>query len=66
MKQDIVSEAAQFDDDAGIAADARGIFAERDVARVMLFVFDAPVFARGVGSLVGTDGAIGQVESGFA
>jgi len=64
--QDIVSEAAQSGEDARVAADARGIFAERDVAGVVLFVFDAPVFANGVGGLVGMDRAIGQVESGFA
>jgi hypothetical protein len=64
--QDIVSEAAQSGEDARVAADARGVFAECDVARVVLFVFDAPVFANGVGGLPGKDGAIGQVESGFA
>jgi hypothetical protein len=33
---------------------------------VVLFVFDAPMFANGIGGLAGTDGAIGQVERGFA
>jgi hypothetical protein len=33
---------------------------------VVLFVFDAPMFANGIGGLAGTDGAIGQIERGFA
>jgi hypothetical protein len=37
-----------------------------DVAGVVLFVFDTPIFANGIGGLAGTDGAIGQVERGFA
>src|ERR1700693_74578 len=64
--QDIISEAAQSGEDARVAADARGIFAEGDVAGVVLFVFDTPMFANGIGGLAGTDGAIGQVERGFA
>ena len=64
--QDIISEAAQSGEDARVAADARGIFAEGDVADVVLFVFDTPMFANGIGGLAGTDGAIGQVERGFA
>src|SRR5882672_1863947 len=63
--QDIVSEAAQSGENARVTADARGIFAEDNVARVVLFIFDAPVFANGIGSLACTDRAIGQVESGF-
>ncbi len=64
--QDIISEAAQSGEDAWVAADARGIFTEGDVAGVVLFVFDTPMFANGIGGLAGTDGAIGQVERGFA
>ena len=64
--QDIISEAAQSGEDARVAAYARSIFAEGDVAGVVLFVFDAPMFANGIGGLAGTDGAIGQVERGFA
>jgi transposase len=64
--QDIISEAPQSGEDARVAADARGIFAEGDVAGVVLFVFDTPMFANGIGGLAGTDGAIGQVERGFA
>ena len=64
--QDIISEAAQSGENARVAADARGILTERDVARVVLFVFDAPVIAYGVGSLASTDRAIGQIEGGFA
>src|SRR6266849_8024966 len=56
--QDIVSEAAQSGEDARVAADARGIFAEGNVARVVLFVFDTPVFANGVGGLPSKDGTI--------
>jgi hypothetical protein len=36
-----ISEAAQSGEDARVAADARGIFAEGDVAGVVLFVFEA-------------------------
>ena len=64
--QDIISEAAQSGEDAWVAADARGVFAEGDIAGVVLFVFDSPMSANGVGGLAGTDGAIGQVERGFA
>src|SRR5262252_6646966 len=64
--QDIISEAAQSGEDARVAAYARSIFAEGDVAGVVLFVFDAPMFANGIGGLAGTDGAIGKVERGFA
>jgi len=64
--QDIISEAAQSGEDAWVAADARGIFTEGDVAGVVLFVFDTPMFANGIGGFAGTDGAIGQVERGFA
>src|SRR5277367_3927815 len=45
--QDIISEAAQSGEDAWVAADARGIFTEGDVAGVVLFVFDTPMFANG-------------------
>src|SRR5215831_1246898 len=64
--QDIISKAAQSGEDARVAAYARSIFAEGDVAGVVLFVFDAPMFANGIGGLAGTDGAIGKVERGFA
>ncbi len=60
--QDIVSEGAYSGEDARVAADARFIFAEGDVARVVLLVFDAPVVANGGGGLFGMDRAIGQVE----
>jgi hypothetical protein len=63
--QDIIGEASQSGEDARVAADARGIFAEGDIAGVVLLVFDGPVFAHGGGGLAGTDRAIGQVESGF-
>ena len=63
--QDVIGEASQSGEDARVAADARGIFAEGDIAGVVLLVFNAPVFAHGFGGLAGTDGAIGQVESGF-
>jgi hypothetical protein len=33
---------------------------------VVLFVFDTPMLANGIRGLAGTDGAIGQVERGFA
>ena len=64
--QDIVGEAAQSGENTRVTADTRGVFAERDVACVMLLVFDTPVFAHGVCGLAGTDRTIGQVESGFA
>jgi len=64
--QDIISEAAQSGEDARVAAYARGIFVEGDIAGVVVFVFDAPMFTNGIGGLAGTDGAIGQVERGFA
>src|SRR6195256_2569243 len=49
--QDIISEAAQSGEDARVAADARGVFAEGDVAGVVLLVFDTPMFANGIGGL---------------
>jgi len=63
--KDIVGEAAQSGEDPRGAADARSVFAEGDVASVVLLVFNAPVFANGVGGLLGKDMAIGQVESAF-
>ena len=56
--EDIVGEAAEPGEDSRSVADARGIFAEGDVAGVVLLVFDAPVFANGVGRLAGKDRAI--------
>jgi hypothetical protein len=32
----------------------------------VLFVFDSPMSANGIGGLAGSDGAIGQVARGFA
>src|SRR5499427_496427 len=49
--QDIISEAAQSGEDARVAAYARSIFAECDVAGVVLFVFDAPMFANASAAL---------------
>jgi hypothetical protein len=40
--QDIVGEASQSGEDAGIFSDSRGVFAERDVARVVGCVLDTP------------------------
>ncbi len=60
--QDIVIVGEYSGEDARGAADARFIFAEGDVARVVLLVFDAPVVANGGGGLFGMDRAIGQVE----
>ena len=40
--QDIVSEAAHSREDAGVFSDARCVFAERDVTRVMELVLDSP------------------------
>ncbi len=64
--QDVVGKAADSREDAGIFADARGVFAQRDVAGVMQLVFDAPVLANSFGGLRGIERAIGQVERVFA
>src|SRR5262249_29553942 len=71
--QDIISEAAQSGENAWVAADARGIFAGGDVAGVVRFVFDTPMFPNGVGGLAGrggggagADGAMGRGASVYA
>jgi quercetin dioxygenase-like cupin family protein len=60
--QDIVSEAAHSREDAGVFSDARCVFAERDVTRVMELVLDAPVLANGDRGMVCIDQAVGQIE----
>src|SRR5208337_1190563 len=63
--QDIIGEAAHSGEDAGIFSDSRGVFAERDIARVVGCVLDPPVLAnRGSGGF-GCEGAAGQIERGF-
>ena len=57
--KDIVAETPQSGEDAGIFSDARGVFAQGDVARVVGFVLDSPVVANGVRGDVGFDGAAG-------
>ncbi len=63
--QDIVGEAAQSGEDAGIFSDSRGVFAERDIARVVGCVLDAPVLANRGGGGFGVEGAAGQIERDF-
>lgn len=63
--KDVEGEAAQSGEDPRGTADARSVFAEGDVASVVLLVFNAPVFANGIGGLAGKDGAIRQIESAF-
>src|SRR5271170_2530467 len=57
--KDIVAETPQSGEDAGIFSDARGVFAQGDVARVVGFVLDSPVVANRVRGDVGFDGAAG-------
>ena len=63
--QDIVGEAAQSGEDARIFPDSRGVFAERDIARVVGCVFDSPVLTNRGGGGFGCEGAVGQIERGF-
>jgi len=63
--QDIVGEAAQSCEDAGICSDSRVVLAECYVARVVGCVFDAPMIANGGGGGFGVERATGQIERGF-
>ena len=57
--------AEQSGENSGVLADAGGILAERDIARVMRFVLDMPVLADGGGGQLGVDRLIGQIERGL-
>jgi hypothetical protein len=57
--EDIVGEAAQSGEDSRGAADTRSVFVEGDVAGIVLLVFNAPMFANGVGGLPGKDRTVG-------
>ena len=63
--QDVGGPASHSGEDIRIFSDARGILAERDVARVMGCVLDAPVVADGAGGGFCVDRAIGQIYRGF-
>jgi len=63
--QDIVGEASQSGEDAGIFSDSRGVFAERDVARVVGCVLDGPMLADGDCRGFGVERAVGQIKRGF-
>ncbi len=53
--QDIEGEATYPGEDAWVLPDATGIFQHRDVANIVVPVFDAPVAADGVGGFPGGD-----------
>src|ERR1019366_5952590 len=63
--RDIIGEAADFGEAAGIFAKTRGVLAQRNGADMVRAVFDAPVFANGGGGLRGADRAVGQIERSF-
>ena len=65
VTQDIVGEAAESGEDSGVGSNARGVFAQSDVARVVGFVLDPPMFANGVGGGFRIDRPIGKIERGF-
>ena len=60
--QDVVTEASESREDAGIFSDSRGILAQGHVARVVRFVLNAPVLSNGVRRAPGVDGAAGQID----
>jgi len=59
--QDVVAEAAQPGEDAGVAADARLILQEGDVTRVMQRIFDMPMVADRGGAVFRRGREIGQI-----
>ena len=63
--QDIVGEAAQSGEDAGIFPDSRGVLAESNITRVVRRVLDAPMLANGGSGGFGVERAAGQIERGF-
>ena len=65
VTEDVVRDAPQSRDDSRICSNARGIFAECDIARVVGFVLDPPVLADGVGGDICGDRATGQIERDF-
>jgi hypothetical protein len=62
--QDIVRDAPESCDDCGVGSNARCVFAESDVMRVVGFVLDCPVLADSVRGEVRGDGTAGQIERG--
>ena len=64
--EDIEGETSHAGENAGIAADARAVFAEGDVAGVVGGGFDPPMPADRLGGPGGCERFVGDVERGFA
>jgi hypothetical protein len=64
--QDVGGERAQACKDAGIAADAAGVFCEATVANIVRAVLDAPVVADGLGALSGWQHDVTDEQRSFA
>jgi len=63
---DVGGETADASEDAGVLADATGIFAHGDIARIVVPVFDSPVCPDGGTGGVGGEGGVRHVVGGFA
>src|SRR5208282_2761501 len=59
--ENIVGEASNSREDARIFSNARCIFAERDIARVVKLIFDPPVHANGDSSAICVNHAVAQI-----
>ena len=60
--QNIVSEAADSGEDAGVLTNTRGVLAQGDVADMVRAILYAPMAANGDGGRFCVDGSIGQIE----
>ena len=60
--ENIVGEASNSREDARIFSNARCVFAERDIARVVKLIFDPPVHANGDSSAICVNHAVAQIE----
>ena len=63
---DVGGETADASEDAGVPADATGILAHGDIARIMMPVFDPPVCPDGGAAGVGGEDGVRHVPGGFA